>query len=102
MLACTNALHVHAPCTHALTARRVDCFGLYPFSFETHRHAAVCIRTLALNPQVTNRLVDGARGVLNTLLADVYVFTDATSGAARWVGWESWMRVGMVLLGGGE
>lgn len=28
-------------------------------------------------------MVDGVRGVLNSLLADVYVFTDATSGAAR-------------------
>ncbi|PNW79091.1 hypothetical protein CHLRE_09g400367v5 [Chlamydomonas reinhardtii] len=38
--------------------------------------------SMKVSPQVTNRLVDGARGVLNTLLADVYVFTDATSGAA--------------------
>jgi RNA 3'-terminal phosphate cyclase len=27
-------------------------------------------------------MVDGARGVLNALLADVFVFTDAASGAA--------------------
>jgi hypothetical protein len=27
-------------------------------------------------------MVDGARGVLNSLLADVYVFTDTASGAA--------------------
>lgn len=33
-------------------------------------------------PQNTNRMVDAARGVLNPLLADVYIFTDAMSGAA--------------------
>lgn len=33
-------------------------------------------------PQNTNRMVDAARGVLNQLLADVYIFTDAMSGAA--------------------
>ncbi|GIL72254.1 hypothetical protein Vretimale_443 [Volvox reticuliferus] len=38
--------------------------------------------SMKVSPQVTNRMVDGARGVLNALLADVYVFTDATSGAA--------------------
>lgn len=31
-------------------------------------------------PQTTNRLVDGARGVLNKLLPDVYIFTDHMSG----------------------
>ena len=29
-----------------------------------------------VSPQMCNRLVDGARGVLNELLADVYIFTD--------------------------
>ncbi|PNH12636.1 putative RNA 3'-terminal phosphate cyclase-like protein [Tetrabaena socialis] len=38
--------------------------------------------SMKVSPQVTNRMVDGARGVLNDLLADVYVFTDATSGAS--------------------
>lgn len=33
-------------------------------------------------PQNANRMVDAARGVLNQLLADVYIFTDAASGAA--------------------
>eukprot|EP00879_Flechtneria_rotunda_P019760 GHRR01020764.1.p1 GENE.GHRR01020764.1~~GHRR01020764.1.p1 ORF type:complete len:219 (+),score=78.12 GHRR01020764.1:399-1055(+) len=33
-------------------------------------------------PQNANRMVDAARGVLNQLLADVYIFTDAMSGAA--------------------
>lgn len=33
-------------------------------------------------PHNTNRMVDAARGVLNQLLADVYIFTDAMSGAA--------------------
>jgi RNA 3'-terminal phosphate cyclase-like protein len=32
-------------------------------------------------PAAANRLVDGARGVLNALLADVYIFTDAARGA---------------------
>ena len=33
-----------------------------------------------VSPSITNRLVDGARGVLNALLPDVYVFTDHMSG----------------------
>ena len=32
-------------------------------------------------PHMTSRMVDGARGVLNKLLADVYIFTDHMSGA---------------------
>lgn len=32
-------------------------------------------------PAATNRMVDGARGVLNALLADVHIFTDHRSGA---------------------
>lgn len=34
-----------------------------------------------VSPQTSNRLVDGARGVLNSLLSDVYIFTDHMSGA---------------------
>lgn len=34
-----------------------------------------------VSPQMCNRMVDGARGVLNTLLADVFIFTDHVSGA---------------------
>ena len=33
-----------------------------------------------VSPSMTNRLVDGARGVLNALLPDVYIFTDHMSG----------------------
>jgi RNA 3'-terminal phosphate cyclase-like protein len=33
-----------------------------------------------VSPSITNRLVDGARGVLNALIPDVYVFTDHMSG----------------------
>ncbi len=33
-----------------------------------------------VSPQNANRMVDGARGVFNPLLADVYIFTDAMSG----------------------
>lgn len=51
--------------------------------------ACLCFNLSTCSPcphtQITNRMVDGARGVLNALLADVYVFTDAVSGAARWV-----------------
>jgi RNA 3'-terminal phosphate cyclase-like protein len=43
------------------------------------RGVAYCAR---VSPQAANRAVDGARGVLNALLADVYVFTDAASGGA--------------------
>lgn len=38
--------------------------------------------SMKVPPQNTNRMVDAARGVLNQLLADVYIFTDAMSGAA--------------------
>lgn len=34
-----------------------------------------------VSPQTTNRMVDGARGVLNDLLPDVFIFTDHVSGA---------------------
>ena len=37
--------------------------------------------SMRVSPQTSNRLVDGARGVLNALLADVYVFTDHMAGA---------------------
>ena len=33
-----------------------------------------------VSPQTSNRMVDGARGVVNALLADVFVFTDHMSG----------------------
>jgi RNA 3'-terminal phosphate cyclase-like protein len=33
-----------------------------------------------VSPQASNRMVDGARGVLNALLADVFIFTDHMSG----------------------
>jgi RNA 3'-terminal phosphate cyclase-like protein len=36
--------------------------------------------SMRVAPQTTNRMVDGARGVLNDLLADVYIFTDHMSG----------------------
>ena len=36
--------------------------------------------SMKVSPQNTNRMVDGARGVLNALLSDVYIFTDAVSG----------------------
>lgn len=44
--------------------------------------AVSCCECLQVPPQNTNRMVDAARGVLNQLLADVYIFTDAMSGAA--------------------
>jgi len=33
-----------------------------------------------VSPQTSNRMVDRARGVVNALLADVFVFTDHMSG----------------------
>ena len=38
--------------------------------------------SMKVSPQNTNRMVDGARGVLNKLLADVFIFTDAVSGSS--------------------
>ena len=38
--------------------------------------------SMKVSPQNTNRMVDGARGILNRLLADVFIFTDAVSGAS--------------------
>jgi RNA 3'-terminal phosphate cyclase-like protein len=37
--------------------------------------------SMRVSPQTTNRMVDGARGVMNQLLADVFIFTDHMSGA---------------------
>ena len=36
--------------------------------------------SMRVSPQASNRLVDGARGELNALLADVYIFTDHMAG----------------------
>mmetsp|Transcript_12648 Transcript_12648/g.32515 ORF Transcript_12648/g.32515 Transcript_12648/m.32515 type:complete len:371 (+) Transcript_12648:191-1303(+) len=36
--------------------------------------------SMLVAPQTSSRLVDGARGVLNKLLADVFIFTDHMSG----------------------
>lgn len=36
--------------------------------------------SMRVSPQNTNRMVDGARGVINSLLADVFIFTDHMSG----------------------
>ncbi|WIA28864.1 hypothetical protein OEZ86_011390 [Tetradesmus obliquus] len=38
--------------------------------------------SMRVPPQNANRMVDAARGVLNQLLADVYIFTDAAAGPA--------------------
>lgn len=38
--------------------------------------------SMKVSPQNTNRMVDGARSLLNKLLADVYIFTDAVSGSS--------------------
>ena len=42
--------------------------------------------SMKVSPQSTNRMVDGARGMLNKLLADVYIFTDAVSGVTESIG----------------
>ena len=39
-----------------------------------------CTLLAQVSPQTSNRMVDGARGICNPLLADVYVFTDHMSG----------------------
>ena len=36
--------------------------------------------TAKIPPRMANRLVDGARGVLNNFLPDVYIFTDHHNG----------------------
>ncbi len=36
--------------------------------------------SMRVSPQSSNRMVDGTRGVLNALLADVYIFSDHMSG----------------------
>eukprot|EP00775_Hariotina_reticulata_P008346 gene8346-8530_t len=38
--------------------------------------------SMRVPPQNANRIVDAARGVMNQLLADVYIFTDTMSGSA--------------------
>ena len=37
-----------------------------------------CVR---VSPSMANRMVDSARSVLNQLLPDVYIYTDAVKGA---------------------
>jgi RNA 3'-terminal phosphate cyclase-like protein len=36
--------------------------------------------TTKISPQIANRVVDGARGILNNLLPDVYIYTDHFKG----------------------
>jgi hypothetical protein len=50
-----------------------------PHSTPPHPHTPHTSHT-QVSPQTANRMVDGARAVLNQLLADVYIFTDAMSG----------------------
>ena len=53
-------------------------WAAWPGMVKRVRGVAHCTRVA---PAAASRMVDGARGVLNALLADVYVFTDAMSGA---------------------
>ena len=43
-------------------------------------------------PQMANRLVDGARGVLNNFLPDVYIFTDHHNGKEAGTRWRMGYR----------
>lgn len=36
--------------------------------------------TTKISPQIANRVVDGARSILNNLLPDVYIYTDHFKG----------------------
>lgn len=44
--------------------------------------ASYCQR---VNPGVVNRVVESARGVLNSYLPDVYIYTDWIKGQSRYV-----------------
>jgi hypothetical protein len=41
------------------------------------RGLAYCIK---VSPQMSNRIVDAARGIFNKLIPDVYIFTDLYKG----------------------
>jgi len=43
-------------------------------------HLTACRYTTRCSPQHANRMVDTARGVLNNLLPDVYIYTDHYKG----------------------
>ncbi len=47
------------------------------------RGLAYCIK---VSPQMSNRIVDAARGIFNKLIPDVYIFTDLYKGksAGAW------------------
>ena len=60
----------------------------YSVADQSHAGAGMVKRvrgvahSMRVSPQVSNRMVDGARGPLNSLLADVFIFTDHMSGPA--------------------
>lgn len=70
--------------------RSCCCSHLFAFNSLPHTTdaaAAAAVRLCSsavpqVPPQNANRMVDAARGVLNQLLADVYIFTDAAAGPA--------------------
>jgi RNA 3'-terminal phosphate cyclase-like protein len=72
-------VHLRVPVVRALPGVGGDGAMTDEGMVRRVRGVAYCAR---VSPQAANRAVDGCRGVLNALLADVYVFTDAASGAS--------------------
>lgn len=67
-------VHLHCPSVKSIKSVRMLDEGM----IKRVRGIAYSANT---PPHMTMRMIDGARGVLNKLLADVYIFTDHMSGA---------------------
>ncbi|KFM25014.1 RNA 3'-terminal phosphate cyclase-like protein [Auxenochlorella protothecoides] len=68
-------VRLRLPCVKALPPVALTDEGMV-------RRVRGVAHSMRVSPQAANRLVDGARGVMNKLLADVFIFTDHMSGRA--------------------
>lgn len=55
--------------------------------------------TTKISPQMANRLVDGARGILNNLLPDVYIYTDHFKGKDSGLSVTHWRTISALQIG---
>lgn len=55
------------------------------FFFFFHDHnslAQKCRYSVRVSPQMANRMVESARGILNKFLPDIYIYTDHMKGVS--------------------
>lgn len=61
----------------------LDYFCLFFFFFHDHNFLAQkCRYSVRVSPQMANRMVESARGILNKFLPDIYIYTDHMKGVS--------------------